>query len=764
MKFNTNLCLFFAVFIILIGNSFAFEFDNVKSYDSVNKEITISNSFLGVPSSDVAKITLDTPQINYVMKGKDRKVAEFTIDLYEDNYADFLKGIELKNNLNGKIIDRVIVLKSKSEKNYEIEIFDTKNECYEAINKSIICSNKVIGSHKEIRKLEVWTPIEKQNLIKGKITIGIFTDVYENDNIEWYPTLFGVKITEWATWINSLNVGLVRYYSFEETSGTATEMVFGIRNLTNGEGCVQGVSGIIGNAYNYTTDSNSYSEDLTGQIGMPLGSSDRTINFWIYNYENPPDYSIPFFYGDNTGTGTTWRQRFLTTPKISLSGNGADLDNIVDIVNGSWHMLTMGFNATGIFTYYDGIYISAVYQAINTDAGNACLMIGGENGYCEAWASSSWGGKIDELGIWNRTLSNAEIIDLFNSGNGITYSNVMGQIIINSPLNITYNNNDIIHNVTFALNGRCLFSYGGGIINYTMSSPDNQNWNGTLTDLSEGDHNVTFYCNDSAGNWFMNDTIYSVDTIAPFVTINSPSDIYYNDATIIYNVTTNENSYCVFNDGSGNFSMSSPDNKHFNLTKDVLAEGFFIAMFYCNDSAGNMRSNFTNYKVDTTAPNATLIYPIGLNVANTTINLIINLTDNVQLRNITTIIINSSGYETKISSNYAGTINQSNQIVSLAVGNYRWYVILQDQAGNIFDGQNYNVTFNAIATIIPLSPIIYSPIYQAMESSGAGLAVFIEYMNKGFPILLLGLMLVAIFVIIGSGIKILIKKFAHSHK
>ena len=73
-------------------------------------------------------------------------------------------------------------------------------------------------------------------------------------------------------------------------------------------------------------------------------------------------------------------------------------------------------------------------------------------------------------------------------------------------------------------------------------------------------------------------------------------------------------------------------------------------------------------------------------------------------------------------------------------------------------------TLNAFTYEITESPVTSSPIYQAMAVTGAGLAVFIEYLNKGIPMILLGLMLVAIFVIIGSGIKILIKKFSHSHK
>jgi hypothetical protein len=761
MKFNRNLGLFLAVFILLIGNSLALEFDNVKSYDSAKNEITISDSFLGIPTTDVAKITLDTPQINYVMAGYDRKVAEFTIDLYKDNYNDFIKNIELIDLKTGNFINREVNYKYKVVELKEIEVNDYKDKCYVNENKTETCNAELVGSHKETIENAEWYPFDKFDLSKGKITIGIFTDVNKNDNVEWYPTLFGVKITEWAVWTDSMSVGLKDYFTFNNRIGNE------FLNSANGSFNMSSISNpsIAGGKNLNFVNCLGANFSMTNNPEL-IDSVEFSASVWVWT--NHTGNTQSYFFGEYnaTGIGTGFR--------TSENDYGVDGVLYVEIEPTTY----LSNNYTFLYNTWVNIVItskSGEHKAyvngnlVGSSGGSAVARIIGANRTISICKQPTvgypfWGG-IDELAFWNRTLTTNEVIDLYNGGTGIFYNEKsMQSIIINSPLNKTYTNSTILHNITIVENGTCIFSYGGGIINFSMSSSDNRNWNGSLDSLSEGDHNVTFYCNDSAGNWVMNDTIYSVDTIAPFITINSPLDFYYQNATIDYNVTTNENSFCVLYDGSGNYTMSSSDNKHFNLTKNILMEGYLLAMFYCNDSAGNMGSNYTNYKIDTTNPNATLIYPKNANVANSSINLIINLTDNVQLKNITTNIINSSGYTTKISSNYVGIINQSNQIISLAIGNYTWYVILQDQAGNIFDGKNYNATFNVIATIIPLSPIVSSPIYQAMESTGAGLAVFIEYMNKGFPIFLLGLMLVAIFVIIGSGIKILIKKFSHSHK
>ena len=78
----------------------AFEFDNVKSYDQATKTVTIKNSILGIPFLDldtVATAKLITPQVNYVLPGKDVKVMIFEVENYGDLYTDALKDLEFIN-------------------------------------------------------------------------------------------------------------------------------------------------------------------------------------------------------------------------------------------------------------------------------------------------------------------------------------------------------------------------------------------------------------------------------------------------------------------------------------------------------------------------------------------------------------------------------------------------------------------------------------------------------------------------------------------
>jgi len=61
---------------LIAGNILGLDSNNVKEYNSETKTITIKNSEL----EELGQRTLNTPLVYNVMIGKDRKVAEFTIE------------------------------------------------------------------------------------------------------------------------------------------------------------------------------------------------------------------------------------------------------------------------------------------------------------------------------------------------------------------------------------------------------------------------------------------------------------------------------------------------------------------------------------------------------------------------------------------------------------------------------------------------------------------------------------------------------------
>lgn len=199
--------LFLSLF--LVGNVSAWEFDNIKNYDEETQTIDVRNSILGIPFLQldrIAEVKLDTPLVNYVAQGEDRLVAEFTIENFEDykeGAFDDLDFYDIQDSM--KQFEREFVYRYKEFYNVEIDDYESicKERIINKVNGTYIeeydCIEKQIGNHIEQKSNWIYFD-EKEDLPKGNITIGIFTDVLPNERVEWIPTLFGVRIDEWAEW------------------------------------------------------------------------------------------------------------------------------------------------------------------------------------------------------------------------------------------------------------------------------------------------------------------------------------------------------------------------------------------------------------------------------------------------------------------------------------------------------------------------------------------------------------------------------------
>ena len=98
----------------------AFDFDNVRSYDSETQTITITNAFgLG---DKIAEVKLNTPLIYRVLDRGDgilQKVAEFEINNME-NYDSVFRDMQFYNTKTMDSIDRNFVYKYKVKTGTEV--------------------------------------------------------------------------------------------------------------------------------------------------------------------------------------------------------------------------------------------------------------------------------------------------------------------------------------------------------------------------------------------------------------------------------------------------------------------------------------------------------------------------------------------------------------------------------------------------------------------------------------------------------------------
>jgi hypothetical protein len=210
----------------------------------------------------------------------------------------------------------------------------------------------------------------------------------------------------------------------------------------------------------------------------------------------------------------------------ALSGDGTIYINS----RSGWHYSCAIRNQSGLYYYFDNSIVASDQSFLNPNwkATVKELVVGAyqNNG------ALTWPDLIDELGIWNRQLTNDEISTLYNNGTGIGYSNFSGSTT-------TSNNGSGISNSTIYI-----YNNSDSLLNQTTTS--------SFTDLFNTVVNIPFYLIDGIYKWFAiavdfasneyvtQNNSFVIDTIFPTVSYGSGNyDNYANISShnIFVNVT-----------------------------------------------------------------------------------------------------------------------------------------------------------------------------------------------------------------------------------
>lgn len=173
---------------------------------------------------------------------------------------------------------------------------------------------------------------------------------------------------------------------------------------------------------------------------------------------------------------------------------------------------------------------------------------------------------------------------------------------ISSPINTSYSA-EFDLNITVSENATwCGYNFDGGT-NTTLLNDTKTNWFIEVTPGSDGTQQLNVYCNDSTGNYGLNDTIWlTYDTTAPVVLINaSPINQTYNFSSslpININVTVTDASTnistCLWNldDGTNATMLNSSTTVWYIQTNSSLEDEYTYQLnIYCNDTENNWGLN-----------------------------------------------------------------------------------------------------------------------------------------------------------------------------
>lgn len=217
----------------------------------------------------------------------------------------------------------------------------------------------------------------------------------------------------------ALTTNLVSYWKFDSSNsndsvttnnGTDTSITYGTGIIGNGS-VYNGTTSKItlpsvawGIATNYSLQSWIKTTIITNTNAQIFCNDSPTLSKRIWQFglaAGTTSQSIRFIRFDSTNTLVT-----------NISGT-------TQVNDGLWHHVICTFDsAVGSKVYIDGT--SNASDAVTTANGNAAAvaLFGGID---SGSTSAFWNGTLDEIAIWNRTLSSTEVTSLYNSGAGLQY-------------------------------------------------------------------------------------------------------------------------------------------------------------------------------------------------------------------------------------------------------------------------------------------------------------------------------------------------------
>lgn len=523
--------------IFLVGFVTPWDFDNVKEYNEDTQTITITNAY-GF-GDVIEKLTLvsNTYECGTSCSAKKSITLHTETELIDEiRFLDGEQGTWEETN----IIDYQLYIKTGTEQiqvdDYGIiceDVWDTENQTYYSV-----CEKGIVGNHYETQ--DIW----EEYILGTELPIGTYLVKLEGtksrtQTIDWQIKSQGIWIDEWALWGGSSEI--ISYYKLDGSAGVVTDAT-GNYDGTN-VGATRGIIGIINDAFNFSGDNQFVNVSNHPAVDFPL-----TLQAWFKRTSIPPDdyYSLVskgsiFDTDTNFDMGIRQGNFNVTYLYWRDSGTlyGGELHSTTNFSDNAWHHLVGIINITGdMEMYLDGVSLGTNTANENFSANTHPMKIGSLSGTVSS--ELNWNGSIDEVGIWNRSLTEEEVLNLYNSGSGLP------------------------------------FGFGDGNVSVILISPDDESslseditFLANLTPLANLNVNLT---NSTLFIWYDNGTLFTTETEVLTGNETNQSNITITNLTI-GNFVWNEFG-CVINT-TVTFCNFANSNFSFNWRPfEIISESF----------------------------------------------------------------------------------------------------------------------------------------------------------------------------------------------
>lgn len=193
-------------------------------------------------------------------------------------------------------------------------------------------------------------------------------------------------------------------------------------------------TGLFNEALSLVGNPNQYAQRPVSDSIFEIGMDDFTIQVWInFNSTSGEQTMFEKFTGSD-GPGYTLTK--LSTNRIQFYAAGGIVlnSNVLNIPTGIWHHVIMRRQGANFTLYLNNKLIGQSNTNVNDDPpSNNPLRIGERQGNQQFPID----GLIDEVAFWNRALSDDEINQLYNNGEGFELPTVvLGDVNLDGVVNL----------------------------------------------------------------------------------------------------------------------------------------------------------------------------------------------------------------------------------------------------------------------------------------------------------------------------------------
>ncbi len=400
------------------------------------------------------------------------------------------------------------------------------------------------------------------------------------------------------------NDDIISYYDFDETTGVIAFDSTGNNDADN-IGATINQDGILERSYEYVSNSGDNVNTTFVPSGLNFSfqvwvntTSSAGSNAWRIMDSTSGNDGAYLVYTTfdggviqfNKGTGSA--QDFVrTTYKLS------------DHLN-EWTHIVATFDGTNMTVYVNGVSNISEVKSTPISWGSQDLIIGNRPS-----VDRGFPGRIDEVGIWDRALTPTDVLELYNSGSGVSFSGSIITINLDSPENDT-----IISDIgaNFTVSGDVSEFFNTTNITYFIWNNDSSIHNQTTVVL---DSNQTFNETLFIDEFTLGDFIWNAEVCFENSTFNNCSfaENNFTFSVVPFSVLEEEFSPNVLEGDTSNFNINISV-----ITFDRLTNIIFVY------NGTEHSSTFTEYEedkwfatIDKTIPqvNGTTILPFYWSVS-----------------------------------------------------------------------------------------------------------------------------------------------------